>query len=106
MSWCKSGGYCDFLPIKNETHLGFKHFKNKSRARDTLSYQTLLSNLNLAPKPITELCKVPYYYDPELLKYWIPETTVTDWGYVTEKADILEVDDDNIPYKEIQDLVD
>lgn len=106
MDWCKSGGYCDFLPIKNEPHLGFKHFKHKSRARDTLFYQTLLSKFNLAPKPITELCKIPYCYDPEILRYWTPDTTVTDWGYVTEKADILEVDDDNIPYKEIQDLVD
>lgn len=106
MDWCESGGYCDFLPIKGEPQLGFKHFKNKRRAKDTLTNQIILSKFDLAPKVITGLCKIPYHYDAEILRYWTPDVTVTDWGYVTEKADILDIKDNNIPYKDIQDLVD
>lgn len=106
MDGCDSGGHCDFLPIKGEPHMGFKNFKHISKAKDTLHNQKILSRFDLAPKPLTGLCKIPYNYDPELLRYWTPNTTVTDWGYITEKAEILDVDDDNIPYQEIQNLVD
>lgn len=105
MDWCKSGGYCDFLPIKDEPLLGFKHFQSKIRAEQTLANQKILSRFDLAPNPVTEVCKIPYYYDLELLRYWIPDKTVTEWGYVTEKAETIE-EYNHATYKQIQDLVD
>ena len=88
-----SGSYCDFLPIKGEDHLGFKSFKLKARADETYKIQKKLAKFDLAPQIITEVCKIPYSYDPDLLKYWTPKETVTSWGYVTEKAVIVEKDD-------------
>ena len=99
-----SGSYCDFLPIKGEDHLGFKSFKLKARADDTYRIQEKLAKFNLAPQIITEVCKIPYSYDPDLLKYWTPEQTVTSWGYVTEKATMLDIDEK--PYVKLQNLVD
>ncbi len=99
-----SGSYCDFLPIRGEDYLGFKSFKLKSRAKETYEIQKKLSKFNLAPNIVTDVCKIPYSYDPELLKYWTPEATVTSWGYVTEKATILDVED--TPYIKLQNLVD
>ena len=99
-----SGSYCDFLPIKGEDHLGFKSFKLKSRADDTYKIQKKLAKFNLAPQIITEVCKIPYSYDPELLKYWTPDATVTSWGYVTEKAMMLDIEE--TPYDQLQHLVD
>ena len=98
-----SGSYCDFLPIKGEDRLGFKSFKLKKRANETYQIQKKLAKFNLAPQIITEVCKIPYSYDPELLKYWTPEQTVTSWGYVTEKATMLDIDD--MPYEELENLV-
>ena len=98
-----SGSYCDFLPIKGEDNLGFKSFKLKARADETYKIQKKLAKFNLAPQIITEVCKIPYSYDPELLKYWTPEQTVTSWGYVTEKATMLDIDD--MPYEELENLV-
>jgi len=103
--WCDSGGYCDTMPIRNHPNLVFKSFKTKSRAESSYKNQKKLSKLNLAPDIFSALCKVPYYFDPELLKYWSPDQTTTDWGFVTEKAELLE-EDCKIPYKKIQDLVD
>ena len=99
-----SGSYCDFLPIKSEDNLGFKSFKLKARADETYSIQKKLAEFNLAPRIITEVCKIPYSYDPNLLKYWTPEETVTSWGYVTEKAVLLDIDE--TPYAKVQNLVD
>ena len=104
-SWCDSGGYCDFLPIRGHQNLGFKSFKNKTRARKSLINQLILNKFDLAPFILTPLCKIAYWYDPELLKAWTPSETVTSWGYVTEKAFLFDVDT-KIPHKKIQDLVD
>lgn len=101
--WCDSGGYCDFLPIKEEPSLGFKSFKVKKRAEETCMIQKKLSQFDLAPKILTEVCKVPYFYNPSILKYWNPEDTITSWGYVTEKAVLL--DEDEQPYRKLQNLV-
>ena len=99
-----SGSYCDFLPIKGEDHLGFKSFKLKARADEAYRIQKKLAKFNLAPQIITEVCKIPYSYDPDLLKYWTPKETVTSWGYVTEKAILVDIDD--TPYNKLQSLVD
>jgi hypothetical protein len=85
-----SGGYCDFLPIKGCLELGFKSFKRKDKAQQALDYQKKLAKFNLAPIPITDLCKIPYYFDPQILAVWTPKETTTNWGFVTEKASMLE----------------
>ena len=103
-SWCDSGGYCDFMPIRGRQDLGFKSFKYKSRAKKAWSFQNILSKHNLAPKLYTGLCKIAYSYDPEVLKFWEPKYSVTDWGFVTQKATMLETDDQ--PMKKMQNLVD
>ena len=105
MSWCDSGGYCDFMPIRGDANLGFKSFKTKKRAVESIDNQLILAGFDLAPRLITDLCKIPYSYDPQLLKHWNPEETVTPWGYVTEKAITLD-DQSDIPYYKIQNLVD
>lgn len=99
-----SGSYCDFLPIKGEDHLGFKSFKLKARADETYKIQKKLAKFNLAPKLITSVCKIPYHYDVEFLKYYEPKETITSWGYVTEKAILLDTED--TPYVRLQNLVD
>jgi hypothetical protein len=67
-SWCDSGGYCDFLPIRGHQNLGFKSFKNKTRARKSLINQLILNKFDFAPSVLTPLCKIAYWYDPQLLK--------------------------------------
>ena len=104
MSWCDSGGSCDFLPIRGYKDLGFKNFKNKGKAKTASSFQSKLSNFNLAPKLYSGICKIPYSYDPELLKYWNPKDTVTEWGFVTQKAEML--DETDHPLIKLQNLVD
>ncbi len=103
MSWCDSGGYCDFLPIRSHQELGFKSFKLKSRADEAIVLQSKLAEYDLAPSVISDVCKIPYSYDPQLLKYWNPEETVTSWGYITERATLL--DEDDTPYSKLQKLV-
>lgn len=103
-SWCDSGGYCDFMPIKGHEDLGFKNFKNKSRAKKAWNFQHILSKHNLAPKLITPLCKIPYSYELEVLKAWQPKYSITDWGFITQKAIML--DEEDKPMKKLQNLVD
>jgi hypothetical protein len=103
-SWCDSGGSCDFLPIRGHKDLGFKNFKNKAKAKTAWSFQSKLSKFNLAPKLYSGICKIPYSYDLELLKYWNPKDTVTEWGFVTQKAEML--DETDQPLIKLQNLVD
>lgn len=100
-SYQDSGGYCDFLPIKSFPELGFKSFPKKDRAEKALTNQRKLARFDLAPEPLTGICKIPYFFDPKILEFWTPSQTVTSWGFVTEKASVL----DSIPYKKIQNLV-
>lgn len=88
-SYSDSGGYCDFLPIKGCDDLGFKSFKRKDAAQKALEIQKKLSRFDLAPIPITDLCKISYYFDQKILEVWTPSTTTTGWGFVTEKASML-----------------
>lgn len=101
-----SGGYCDFLPIRNNPELGFKSFKHKKKAQQALNNQKILAKFDLAPHPITNLCKIPFYYDPKILMNWTPSITLTNWGFVTEVAKLIDYEDiTQLPYKKIQDLV-
>jgi hypothetical protein len=91
-SHADSGGYCDFLSIKGDKALGFKSFKRKDKAQYALDIQKKLAKFDLAPIPITGLCKIPYYFDPKILGVWTPKETTTGWGFVTEKASMLELE--------------
>ena len=103
--WCDdSGTNCDFLPIKDHPHLGFKNFKYKHIAEQYYGIQLKLSKFNLAPQLETEICKIPYYYDREFLNYWLPSETATNWGFITHKALLL--DDNEQPTYKLQTLVD
>ena len=95
-SYSDSGGYCDFLPIKGYPDLGFKSFKRKDKAEQALKYQKKLARFDLAPIPLTDLCKIPYYFDSKILAVWTPSETTTGWGFVTEKASMLESETINI----------
>lgn len=99
-----SGGYCDFLPIKDCPDLGFKSFKRKDKAQKALDYQQKLAKFDLAPMPLTDLCKIPYYFDPKILAVWTPAETTTGWGFVTERASLYD-STKKIPYRAIQKLV-
>lgn len=102
-----SGGYCDFLIIKDCRQYGFKSFVSKKKAEIAFINQKKLAKYDLAPKTISTLCKIPYYYDIDLLKTWTPDTTVTGWGFITEKASMVDYDNDKKPYlHKIQKLVD
>lgn len=106
MSWHISGAYCDFLPLQDYTDIGFKAFKNKKKAEQALLNQKKLALFDLAPEPITDICKIQYGYDTKLLEFWEPKDLLTNWGFVTEKANILDINKDKIPFKQIQKLVD
>jgi hypothetical protein len=102
-----SGGYCDFFPIKNNPDIGFKSFKKKNKAEKSLANQKLLSSFDLAPVPLSDVCKIKYYYDPEILKYHQPKNLYSNWGYITEKASIVDYKVCKRPYlSSIQNLVD
>lgn len=92
-----SGGYCDFLPIKNYPELGFKSFRTKEKARNALNNQKLLSKFDLAPEILTPVCKLPFD-DIDM---------TTNWGFVTERATIINYDKVKKSYlSDIQKLVD
>lgn len=102
-----SGGQCDCLPIKNNPELVFKAFNKKHKALAAYSIQKKLAKIELAPKLFSDLCKIAYYYDPKLLEFWNPSQTITEWGFITEKAALIDYEDvTKVPYKKIQDLVD
>lgn len=104
---CDSGAYCDFLIIKNCPNYGFKSFTSKKKAEIALINQKKLSKYDLAPKVMSALCKIPYYYDPDLLESWTPNITVTGWGFITEKASLIDYDSHKTSYLcKIQKLVD
>lgn len=101
-----SGGQCDYLPIKGYPNLGFKSFAGKSKAISAYTIQKRLAKLELAPQLYSKICKVSYYYDPKILEFWTPSETTTGWGFVTERATMIDHSDPKrVPYKKIQDLV-
>jgi hypothetical protein len=105
--FCDSGGRCDCLPIKNNSKILFKTFEKKHTALASYKIQKKLAKLELAPKLFSGICKVAYYYNPKILEFWDPTETTTGWGFITEKAILIDYEDiTKIPYKKIQDLVD
>jgi hypothetical protein len=107
LSWNESGGYCDFFLITNNPDIGFKAFKKKNKAEQSLQNQKLLSEFDLAPMPISEICKIPFDYGTHLLEYYEPKELYSSWGYLTEKASIIDYSHFKRPYLSlIQKLVD
>jgi len=102
-SWCNSGGSCDVMPIKDCPDLVFKSFRYKHKAKEAYNNQLKLSKLNLAPKVLSNLCQIAYYFDPKILEFWNPKTTTTGWGYITEMAYLL--DEQDKPHQLLQNLV-
>ena len=90
------GGSAEFYLIEN-SKFGFKQFRNKRHAISAWNRQKLLSKHNLAPKVISNICKLPI-----ITRYYNEQS---NWGFVTEKARLV---DENIMkkrMKEIQELV-
>jgi hypothetical protein len=92
------GGSAEFYLIKENKNLGFKQFRNKKFANIAYQKQKLLSKYNLAPKVIGSVCKLPIKID-NCPNYKLN----TNWGFITEKAKIL---DENVMKKRLRDIQD
>jgi hypothetical protein len=89
------GGSAEFYYLKNNPDLGFKQFKSKKSAIDAYKRQKRLTQFDLAPKLYTDVRRLrgSWYY-------------ATGWGFVTEKAVVIEDTIMNKRLKQIQHLVD
>jgi hypothetical protein len=86
----EEGGCAEFYWIKEDKTLGFKQFSSKKSAIVAYNKQKLLSKFDLAPKVIGKITKIKYEWGDE-----------TNWGYVTEKAKIL---DEKVMKKRLRDI--
>jgi len=86
----EEGGCAEFYWIKEDKTLGFKQFGSKKTATVAYNKQKLLSKFDLAPKVIGKITKLKYEWGDD-----------TDWGYVTERAKIL---DENVMKKRLRDI--
>ena len=75
----EEGGCAEFYWIKEDKTLGFKQFGSKKSATIAYNKQKLLSKFDLAPKTIGTVTKLKYEWGDD-----------TNWGYVTERAKILD----------------
>lgn len=79
------GGSAEFYDLLYHPKYGFKQFRNKSSAVTAWKKQKLLSRFNLAPKIITKICRLPIIIcDNDSLG------VKTNWGFVTEKARLVD----------------
>ena len=90
------GGSAEFYLIKEDKNLGFKQFRNKKFANRAYNKQKLLSKHNLAPKVIGSVCKLPIQID-NCPNYKLN----TNWGYITERAKIV---DEKIMKRRLEDI--
>jgi hypothetical protein len=90
----EEGGCAEFYWIKEDKTIGFKQFGNKKTATIAYNKQKLLSKFDLAPKVIGKITKLKYGWGDE-----------TNWGYVTERAKILDEKVMKKRLKDIQNLV-
>lgn len=98
--WFDEGGYCQVYPIKNNKDLVFKEFRNKKKAGEALSYQKKLAKFDLAPKVYTNVCKLEFAKEEDIIF-----DQVSDWGYITEYARTFKANT-SISMQQIQMLVD
>jgi hypothetical protein len=99
------GGSAEFYLIKEDKNLGFKQFRNKKFANKAYEKQKLLSKYHLAPKVIGSVCKMTYklpMHETLPGKFY---SFQTNWGYITEKAKILDEKVMKKRLKDIQNLV-
>jgi|688.fasta_scaffold01544_23 hypothetical protein len=90
----EEGGCAEFYWIKEDKTLGFKQFGSKKSAKIAYDKQKLLSKFDLAPKVVGKITKLKYQWGDD-----------TDWGYVTERAKILDEKVMKKRLKDIQNLV-
>ena len=88
------GGSAEFYGIKENKNLGFKQFRNKRSATIAYEHQSLLSKFYLAPIVIGAVTKLYFEWGEK-----------TNWGYLTEKAKVLDEKIMKKRLKEIQFLV-
>jgi hypothetical protein len=94
------GGSAEFYNIKENKNLGFKQFGSKKSATNAYNKQKLLSKSGLAPKVYGKVCRLEIK-----IQSWAGEnythTDYTDWGYVTERAKII---DEKVMKKRLRDI--
>lgn len=98
------GGSAEFYNIKENKKLGFKQFRSKKSATNAYNKQKLLSKSGLAPKVHGKVCKL----EIEVTVGGYGDYSYTDhtnWGYITEKAKILDEKIMKKRLREIQSLV-
>jgi hypothetical protein len=86
----EEGGCAEFYWIKEDKTLGFKQFRSKKTATIAYNKQKILSKFDLAPKVVGKITKLKYEWGDD-----------TDWGYVTERAKIL---DENVMKNRLRDI--
>jgi hypothetical protein len=89
------GGSAEFYYLKNNPDLGFKQFKSKKCALDVYKRQKKLNGFDLAPKLYTDVRRLRWSWH-----------YATGWGFVTEKAIVVEDSIMSKRLKQIQQLVD
>lgn len=92
------GGSAEFFSIKENKKLGFKQFRSKKSANSAYQKQKLLSKYGLAPKVVGKVCKLKAKEGPI--------TYETNWGFVTERAKIVDEKTWTRKLDKIQNLVD
>lgn len=86
------GGCAEFYWIKEDKTIGFKQFGSKTSATSAYNKQKKLSKFDLAPKVIGKVTKLNYEWGDE-----------TNWGYITERAKVL---NENVMKKRLRDIQD
>lgn len=91
------GGSAEFYPISGKRNIGFKQFRDKKFATAAWKKQKLLSKFSLAPKVLSQVIKLPIIY-----KDYCDQT---NWGFITEKARVIDEKIMRTRMDEIQNLV-
>ena len=99
------GGSAEFYHIKESKTIGFKQFASKKYANRAYNRQKLLSKYNLAPRVIGVVCKITYKLPIHEALPGQFYSFKTNWGFITEKAKILDEKVMKKRLKEIQSLV-
>lgn len=88
------GGSAEFYHILTHKNIGFKSFRNKNEANKARKRQKILSKFGLAPKVLSSICKLTVQLSDD-------DFCQTDWGYITEKARLV---DEEIMRKRLRDI--
>lgn len=92
------GGSAEFYNIKESKTIGFKQFASKKYANRAYNKQKLLSKFGLAPKVYGRVSKLEIKDGPVIYK--------TNWGFITERAKIVNENSWVKKLDKIQNLVD